>query len=95
MVCSSHLPPAPGTMLDVLVDSLALASAFAAQAALLIPTLEELGRESLLLLDAVVDAVRTSDPDLGDGQDTESEPDTEETTEKKDSPEGTGRPPIS
>ena len=25
MVCSSHLPPAPGAMLDVLVDSLALA----------------------------------------------------------------------
>jgi hypothetical protein len=48
------------------VDSLALASAFAAQAALLIPTLDELGRESRLLLDAVVDAVRASDPDLGD-----------------------------
>jgi len=25
MVCSSHLPPAPGAMFDVLVDSLALA----------------------------------------------------------------------
>ena len=48
------------------VDSLALASAFAAQAALLIPTLDELGRESRLLLDAVADAARRSDPDLGD-----------------------------
>ena len=27
MVCSSHLPPAPGAMLDVLVDSLAQAPA--------------------------------------------------------------------
>ena len=25
MVCSSHLPPAPGAMLEVFVDSLALA----------------------------------------------------------------------
>jgi signal transduction protein with GAF and PtsI domain len=48
------------------VDSIALASAFAAQAALLIPTLVELGRESRLLLDAVADAARRSDPDLGD-----------------------------
>src|SRR6478735_5468107 len=48
------------------VDALALASAFAAQAALLIPTLDELGRESRLLLDAVADAARRGDPDLGD-----------------------------
>ena len=27
MVCSSHLPPAPGDMFDVLVDSLAMAPA--------------------------------------------------------------------
>ncbi len=48
------------------VDALALASAFAAQAALVIPTLEELGRESRLLLDAVVDAVTSQRSDLGD-----------------------------
>jgi GAF domain len=47
-------------------DSLALASAFAAQAALLIPTLDELGRASRLLLDAVADAAHRGDPDLGD-----------------------------
>jgi signal transduction protein with GAF and PtsI domain len=46
-------------------DALELASAFAAQAGILVPSLGQVGRTSNLLLAAVVDAVRSKERDLG------------------------------
>ncbi len=45
-------------------DALVLASTFADQLSLLLPTIDEVGRTAQLLLDAIVDAVNTADPQL-------------------------------
>ncbi len=46
-------------------DALELASAFAAHAGILLPSLGQVGRTSNLLLSAIVDAIRSRDRDLG------------------------------
>ncbi|CAN5510534.1 hypothetical protein BH23ACT3_BH23ACT3_22120 [soil metagenome] len=46
-------------------DALVLASSFAAQFGMLLPTIDEVGRTARLLLEAVIDAVVEADADLG------------------------------